>query len=244
MADPKQPTRRFHLPYDLDDVDARAAPILAELVDDWTRKYGAEPEDYQRERLAVSARARAGLEMTREAESRHAPGSCTFRDLRGALEFYFSRAELLQGANAAHPRSERGLDGAQHHVRVDGGRGGDLHEVLTTVATIERALVRIAAEARQREEERKGRPGPQSSVPPESYAWMIRAHYVGIPGQRAPASVEGTHGHRLGAPWTIESIAAALGCGKSTAQRHMAMAMAILRDELVAGGVVGQSEAA
>jgi DNA-directed RNA polymerase specialized sigma24 family protein len=78
--------------------------------------------------------ARAEVVLERRAKS-----SLTFRSARSALVWYYEARERLQAAHSLHPRGEL-HKGEIVRVSVDGGRGGDLDEVLATLCTIARAL--------------------------------------------------------------------------------------------------------
>lgn len=88
----------------------------------------------------ASGRASADVARAEAALSRRQPGSLTFRSVRTALEWYFVRRDAMQSPQGMHPRGEAAPNGEVVIVSVDGGRGGDLAEVLVTVSEIGRAL--------------------------------------------------------------------------------------------------------
>jgi uncharacterized protein YerC len=55
--------------------------------------------------------------------------------------------ERMHAPQGVAPRGEIGLDGKMHRISVDGGQGGDLDEVLSTLATIGQALDKLKAYA-------------------------------------------------------------------------------------------------
>lgn len=86
------------------------------------------------------AAAAFDLALAEEARRRRQRSGLSFRSVRQALGWYWEMRERMSSAHGLHPRGERGPGGQMVWVQVDGGRGGDLDEVLATLATIHRAL--------------------------------------------------------------------------------------------------------
>jgi hypothetical protein len=75
------------------------------------------------------ARAERSLRLRRE-------GGLTFKGARAALSWFFPARLRMQSANNLHPRGEIAPGGEVVFVEVDGGRGGDIDDVLVTISTI------------------------------------------------------------------------------------------------------------
>lgn len=91
----------------------------------------------------ISTSHQAAIDLHRaEAELARTPvdGLC-FSSVKHALRFYFERSTAMQGALGCHPRGELGPDGQRHYISVDGGKGGDIDDVLATLQTIHDAMV-------------------------------------------------------------------------------------------------------
>lgn len=82
-------------------------------------------------------------------------GGKSFANVRAALAWYYETRERLQTANPRHPHTEpapyRGELGESRSdtrvlVQVDGGKGGDMDDILATLLDIQRAI-REAARA-------------------------------------------------------------------------------------------------
>lgn len=79
--------------------------------------------------------AEAMLERRRRASGR------TFSSVNFALEWFWRMREAMQSPQGLHPRGEPVAGTNQVvWVNVDGGKGGDLDEVLVTLSTIGAAL--------------------------------------------------------------------------------------------------------
>lgn len=104
-------------------------------------------------------------EVTRDLERAEAElgrrpdldGGLCFPSVAHALRFRYGRGPAMQAALGAHPRGQRSRDGEVYHLRVDGGRQKDVHELHATLLTIERA---VAAAHRD--------------LPPETEAMVLR----------------------------------------------------------------------
>jgi hypothetical protein len=95
--------------------------------------------------MAGSRSPRAGQDLSEaeaERERRVRSGLC-FPSVRHALRFYFERGQSMQAPLGMHPRGQIAPDGSVVYVDVDGGRGGDIHEVLSTLQTIHDAMVEL-----------------------------------------------------------------------------------------------------
>ncbi|MEL6349143.1 MAG: hypothetical protein AAFV53_38920 [Myxococcota bacterium] len=91
-----------------------------------------------------SADAAWDLDQAEESRRRRArSGGIRFQSVKAALGWYFEMQGKLGSPQSMHPRTQTAPGGAQVYVRVDGGRGGDLDEVLATMATIGKALERL-----------------------------------------------------------------------------------------------------
>lgn len=175
-------------------------------------------------------RMQSGAELVagaREELGRRQPGSVTFRSARQAVRWYCEKSRLMRGPTAMHPRTERDRTGAEVRVCVDGGRGGDLHEVLVTMATIEKALESLYLVPASR----LGRP---SSVTPHQWHWMLLAAHGGLeerpPGWRPDAGRSGS--------WTQEDLAAKLQVSQRAVSEALGRAEDALSHVLRSGGVV------
>lgn len=83
-----------------------------------------------------SGEAKADMEAA-DLRRERGPG---FKGVRSALEWYFEARERMQSPNNNSPKSETALDGSQAIVRVDGGKGGNIDDTLSTISTIGGAL--------------------------------------------------------------------------------------------------------
>ena len=77
------------------------------------------------------------------ALNRREPGALTFRSVRHAVNWYYEARQRMASPVNMHPRGEINAAGDAVIVSVDGGRGGDLHEVLVTLEDIHRGLERL-----------------------------------------------------------------------------------------------------
>lgn len=88
------------------------------------------PDDYKRaERAAAAKKERL-----------------TFPSVRACLGWYFEARERMQSPKGMHLRTEAANEGRADTrvlLRVDGGSGGDLDEVLATLATVTMALEKV-----------------------------------------------------------------------------------------------------
>lgn len=80
------------------------------------------------------------------ALNRREPGSLSFRSVRAAVAWYYEAKGRMSGPQNMHPRGELAPSGDVVVLSVDGGRGGDLHEVMATLEDINRALERLRAD--------------------------------------------------------------------------------------------------
>lgn len=103
--------------------------------------------EVERARVERAKRIAKGEALVAMAEERiqarrniAAQGSLTFRSPEDALAWWGAATMRMGGPQGMHPRTETARDGAQVHVSVDGGRGGDLAEVHATLADIGAAL--------------------------------------------------------------------------------------------------------
>ena len=177
----------------------------------------------------VLEEASAALEADRlERQQRARKGSVTFRSVEAALRYYFTKRRLLQGATAMAARTETHPDtGEQVRVSVDGGRGGDLDEVLATVHTIGKALAHLHRNLTID----PNRPGRPSAIGAAQYAWMLTALYGGVDGMTPP-------GGRPGQLWTQSQVASRLKVSQQTVSDHVQRAERMLAGVLREGGVV------
>lgn len=155
-------------------------------------------------RGSLSRRATEDVTLADTERSRRGSGGRTFASVRHALTFFFERSEAMQSALGQHPRGQTAPDGSQVFVDVDGGRGGDLDELLATLQTIHAAVVdlHLDSSVRHRLLEMSVRDGlsqteiakrsglSQSTVSAELgraegflLGWLRRAEIV-IPGRR------------------------------------------------------------
>src|SRR5690606_26990713 len=109
--------------------------------------------------------------------------------------------------------------------RVDGGRGGDLHEVLATMTTIGKILDRVLTGY-----ETGSRP---SGLHPREYRWVLAA-YHGV-AEPPPGWTPGC-GRSL--RWTQSEIGERYGVDQSTVSRAIGRIEAVMADALRGGGVV------
>ena len=91
-------------------------------------------------RGSSSRRATDDVRRADAERSRRGSGVRTFASVRHALAFYFERSEAMQAPLGQHPRGQTAPDGSQVFVDTDGGRGGDLDELLATLQTIHQAM--------------------------------------------------------------------------------------------------------
>lgn len=150
-------------------------------------------------RMEAAAAKVARIDQAIAADkARRAKGSGTFRSVSAALTWWGAAKHRMRGAHAMHPRTEHGPDGQQHRVSVDGGRGGDIDEVLATIATIDMLIDRVPQMARRQRQraidadnERRRlaglRPrwpgGRPSRISMDDLPHLVRAHWHGIDGQ-------------------------------------------------------------
>lgn len=87
-----------------------------------------------------SPRAAADLRAADAERTRRDQAGLSFPSVRHALRFYFERLPSMQAPLGQHPRGQVAPDGSVVFVDVDGGRGGDLHELLATGQTIHHAM--------------------------------------------------------------------------------------------------------
>lgn len=173
---------------------------------------------------------REDFERAVEAVNREYIGTrAKFRSVAAALRWYFEARERMAGPNPAAPMTDTAPDGSQVHVRVDGGRGGDIDGVLATMSTIGTALERIGTNV-------PARPGRPQAIGPAAYRWLLTAHYRGIDG----VVPEGASGHerRPGAPWTCASIARKHGVWPQTAADALARAERAMVPALQEAGLI------
>jgi DNA-directed RNA polymerase specialized sigma24 family protein len=82
-------------------------------------------------------RARRDLERAEAAIARRTRSRYAWGSVRTALAWYARMRPAMSSPNSMHPRSSgRNARGQEVQVRVDGGVGGDLDEVLATLTTI------------------------------------------------------------------------------------------------------------
>lgn len=93
---------------------------------------------------ALSRRTTENLERADRARRRRVEGGVTFRGVGQALTWFYEMRQKLVGPQGMHPRGELSADGEVVFVQVDGGRGGDMDDVMATVSTIG-AIVRELA---------------------------------------------------------------------------------------------------
>lgn len=74
------------------------------------------------------------------AQNAQRGGGIRFKSATAAVGWYFETRERLASPHGMHPRGEVLPDGSVARIEVDGGPGGDLDEVLATMATIGKAL--------------------------------------------------------------------------------------------------------
>lgn len=89
---------------------------------------------------AIRDHAGAELEL-----SRRGGDGLRFASVRHALGFMFERGAAMQAPLGQHPRGHLARDGSTVHLRVDGGRGGDIDEVLSTLQSIHDAMAALRA---------------------------------------------------------------------------------------------------
>lgn len=90
---------------------------------------------------SLSPRAAEDLARADAARLRRLSSSLSFTSVRAALRWWAEARGRLQAPHNLYPRTEP-LPGTEERVRVDveGGRGGDLDDVLATATTIGAAL--------------------------------------------------------------------------------------------------------
>lgn len=166
-------------------------------------------------------RSDEGVQLAERQLRRRQPGSITFRSVGAALVWYFETSEKLKGANAMHPRTETAPGGAQVRVQVDGGRGGDLDGMMSTVASIGQALDRLA-EAASVHFPRAG------AVPLERYRELVELSYIGSRDRSPPGVERGTSRDRTWCPWLQTEIAAEFEVSTRTVSEHIGRAEKVL----------------
>lgn len=62
-----------------------------------------------------------------------------------ALTWFYEARERMSSPVGMHPRTSAGPGGQQVHVRVQGGKGGDIDEVLASIVSIGQTLDALAA---------------------------------------------------------------------------------------------------
>ena len=179
-------------------------------------------------------RQRADFDAAERELSKRDPGSITFRCVSGggsgALPFFYTKRRLLQGANAAQPRTYRTRDGEEVTMSVDGGRGGDIHGTLAVLEDIDRAIGRAIRE-RARRSLRGGRP---PGIPPERLRWVLDAYHGGA-DEPAPGWFPGC---ARSLAWTQDEIAQHLGCSQQTVSATIGRLESAIAAELRAAGLV------
>lgn len=140
-----------------------------------------------RARAEQRQRIERGREAFQEADDarleqrrRRSAGSLTFRSVGDLLAWWGEAEVRMQGAQGMHPRTEavptaagNGL-GERCVVRVDGGPGGSVDDVHTTLASVRGALARLGREV----ERRAARTGRRPAVQVERYHVLLVDHHV------------------------------------------------------------------
>lgn len=85
----------------------------------------------------------ASLKLANDQLIRRKAGSVTFRSVDSALNWFFEMRTKLDGPQSMTPKTHTALDGSECTISVDGGRGGDMHEVFATMLTIDQGLVSL-----------------------------------------------------------------------------------------------------
>lgn len=93
-----------------------------------------------------TAQAREEYRAAETERERRARAGLCFASVRHALKLLFERAPSMQGALPHHPRGYLAPDGSTVYLQVDGGKGGDAHELLTTLQTIHDTLESLRSE--------------------------------------------------------------------------------------------------
>ena len=99
--------------------------------DPWTE----DREDRRAQGLEDLARADRAIERRKRLGT-----GLVFRSVDAALEWFWAASKRMRCAQSPTPRVEHTQAGEAIILDVDGGRGGDLDEVLATLATIRELL--------------------------------------------------------------------------------------------------------
>jgi hypothetical protein len=89
-----------------------------------------------------SARAREDFRNAEAQTARRAYDGLTFASVERCLAWFFPMREKMQSPKGMHPRGEEHL-GELVILDIEGGRGGDMDEVLATLSTVGAALEQL-----------------------------------------------------------------------------------------------------
>ncbi len=92
---------------------------------------------------STSDRARRDLAHAERIRARFVHDGLCFRNLNAALQWFFPMRLRMSCPQGMSPRGELAPSGDIVVISVDGGKGGDLDEVLSTLVTVQEAIEQL-----------------------------------------------------------------------------------------------------
>ncbi len=96
-------------------------------------------------KLSTSPETAALVEAADRRRQRRTGTGLSWTSAPRALEWFYEAKERMSSPVGMHPRTSTAPGGAQVLIRVDGGKGGDLDEVMACIVSIGQTLAALHA---------------------------------------------------------------------------------------------------